>query len=315
MRLMSPTRLASLAVAATLCGLAFWHLRAGPESTPGALREAIRALFGHDIEVSARLIIAAEFGGAAAVLLVGNGFLSMAASVAGIFVALACLSRALSVGGMMAPIGGMALFGALLFVSYRAATLARAQREAEPSPRRGLSPGWSLLGAIAAMTTSAHFAASAQFKSADVAPSSAAAPAQTAPAIELDMKTFVGQPLSQSPLGKYMPELESLCSAANAPEGAYVVVYSPSCGTCYSLFRDNFSMPRPQKVIAIAIPLADGAVSAATEPPAPIECFECVERVLPQGPRWLVASPMVLRIEGGIVTCAADRFGGDCLPR
>jgi hypothetical protein len=24
---------------------------------------------------------------------------------------------------------------------------------------------------------------------------------------------------------------------------------------------------------------------------------------------------MVLRIEGGIVTCAADRLGGDCLPR
>ena len=315
MRLTSPTRFASLVVAATLCGLAFWHLRAGPESTPGALREAIRALFGYDLEVSARLIVAAEFGGAAAVLLVGNGFLSMAASVAGMFVALACLSRALAVGGVLAPIGGMALFGALLFVSYNAAKAARAQREAEQSPRRGLSPGWSLLGAIAAMTTSAHFAASAQFKSAEGAPLPGAAPTQAVPSIDLDMKAFVGQPLSQSPLGKYMTELESLCSAANAPEGAYIVVYSPSCGTCYSLFRDNFSMPRPQKVIAIAIPLADGAVSAATEPPAPIECFECVERVLPQGPRWLVASPMVLRIEGGIVTCAADRFGGDCLPR
>ena len=315
MRLMSPTRFASLAVAATLCGLAFWQLRAGPESTPGALREAIRALFGYDLEVAARLIIAAEFGGAAAVLLVGNGFLSMTASIAGLFVALACLSRSLSVGGMLAPIGAMALFGALLFLSYKAAKTARALREAEESPRRGLSPAWSLLGAIAAMTTSAHFAASAQFKSAEGASAPAPAPSQTVPSIDLDMRAFVGQPLSQSPLGKYMPELESLCSTANAPDGAYVVVYSPSCGTCYSLFRDNFSMPRPQRVIAIAIPLADGAVSAATEPPAPIECFECVERTLPQGPRWLVASPMVLRIEGGIVTCAADRLGGDCLPR
>jgi hypothetical protein len=315
MRLMSPTRFASLAVAATLCGLAFWQLRAGPESTPGALREAIRALFGYDLEVAARLIIAAEFGGAAAVLLVGNGFLSMTASIAGLFVALACLSRSLSVGGMLAPIGAMALFGALLFMSYKAAKTARALREAEESPRRGLSPAWSLLGAIAAMTTSAHFAASAQFKSAEGASAPAPAPSQTVPSIDLDMRAFVGQPLSQSPLGKYMPELESLCSTANAPDGAYVVVYSPSCGTCYSLFRDNFSMPRPQRVIAIAIPLADGAVSAATEPPAPIECFDCVERTLPQGPRWLVASPMVLRIEGGIVTCAADRLGGDCLPR
>ena len=315
MRLMSPTRFASLAVAATLCGLAIWQLRAGPESTPGALREAIRALFGYDLEVAARLIIAAEFGGAAAVLLVGNGFLSMTASIAGLFVALACLSRSLSVGGMLAPIGAMALFGALLFLSYKAAKTARALREAEESPRRGLSPAWSLLGAIAAMTTSAHFAASAQFKSAEGASAPAPAPSQTVPSIDLDMRAFVGQPLSQSPLGKYMPELESLCSTANAPDGAYVVVYSPSCGTCYSLFRDNFSMPRPQRVIAIAIPLADGAVSAATEPPAPIECFECVERTLPQGPRWLVASPMVLRIEGGIVTCAADRLGGDCLPR
>ena len=315
MRLMSPTRFASLAVAATLCGLAIWQLRAGPESTPGALREAIRALFGYDLEVAARLIIAAEFGGAAAVLLVGNGFLSMTASIAGLFVALACLSRSLSVGGMLAPIGAMALFGALLFLSYKAAKTARALREAEESPRRGLSPAWSLLGAIAAMTTSAHFAASAQFKSAEGASAPAPAPSQTVPSIDLDMRAFVGQPLSQSPLGKYMPELESLCSAANAPDGAYVVVYSPSCGTCYSLFRDNFSMPRPQRVIAIAIPLADGAVSAATEPPAPIECFDCVERTLPQGPRWLVASPMVLRIEGGIVTCAADRLGGDCLPR
>lgn len=74
-------------------------------------------------------------------------------------------------------------------------------------------------------------------------------------------------------------------------------------------------MPRPELVIALAVPMSDDATSAASDAPRPIECLGCEELSLPVGPNWLVAPPMVLKVEGGVLTCVADRFGGDCLPK
>lgn len=309
-------RVASTIVALSFAGLAAWHLHAGPESTPAAIREVLRWIFDYDLEVAARLLIAAECAVAAAVFLVGNRFISLVACAAGGFAALAGLSRAVREGGILPAAGATLLFAGLLWLSWRS----RAP-DPKPSDRRGLSPSWSLLGAIAAATAAAHLSANLSRESGGPGVGSAPPTAANAPAgggvptIDLEMRPFANKPIGESVLARYLPELNELCSPENAPAGAYVVVYSPFCETCYSLFLDNFSIPRAEKVIAISIPLADGAESAARDAPRPIDCLECTEIALPQGPNWLVASPMVLKVENGIVTCVADRFGGDCLPK
>ena len=69
-----------------------------------------------------------------------------------------------------------------------------------------------------------------------------------------------------------------------------------------------------ERVVAIEIPLADNATSAAAaEYHGPIECPSCEFDMLPPGPLWLVAPPMTVKVERGVVTCVADRFGGDCV--
>ncbi|MEY3143868.1 MAG: hypothetical protein RLY21_2361 [Planctomycetota bacterium] len=306
MTILRSPRLASIALAVFLAGLALAQLQLGPDSTPAPMREIIVWLFGYGPELAARLIVAVELAAAAAVLVAGTRFLALLVAGAAVFFALACVSRAVTGGGLLWPIVSLALaLGILLY--------ARASRPSPPREgRRGLSPAWPALGAIAAATLAGQWTASASFADPAAKAASAKAPARpTAPSIDLDMRAFEGKPLSESVLAKHLPQVVELC----ATQDAYVVVYSPYCESCHTLFRDIFSVPRPERVIAVAVPMSDDAVSAATEEPRPIECLDCDELSLPKGPNWIVAPPMVLKVQGGVVTCVADRLGGDCLPK
>ena len=306
MKILRSPRIASLALAVFLAGLAIAQLRMGPESTPAPLRELIVWLFGYRPDLAARIIVGLEFAAAAAVLIAGTRFLALAVAGACAFFALACVSRAATDGGLLWPVVSLGLSIALVLQ-------ARASR---PTPaadgRRGLSPAWSALGAIAAATLAGQWTASASFvEPAAKAAAEKAPPRPTVPSIDLDMRAFEGKPLSESVLAKYVPQVVELCESGDA----YIVVYSPYCESCHLLFRDIFGVPRPERVIAVAVPMSDDAVSAATEEPRPIECLNCEELSLPKGPNWVVAPPMVLKVKDGVVTCVADRLGGDCLPK
>ena len=305
MKILRSPRVASLALAAFLVALAVAQLRLGSDSTPAPLRELLAWAFGYTPELAARLIVAIELAAAAAVLVAGTRFLAVVVAGATAFFSLACVSRAVTDGSLLWP--SVSLVCSVALVVY-----ARATQPAPPRDgRRGLSPAWPALGAIAAATATGQWTASASF--ADPAAATAAkAPARpTVPSIDLDMRPFEGKPLSESVLAKYVPQVVELCG----DQAAYIVVYSPYCESCHTLFRDIFGVPRSERVIAVAVPMSDDAVSAASEPPRPIECLDCDELSLPKGPNWIVAPPMVLKIEGGVVTCVADRLGGDCLPK
>ncbi len=306
--LLRSPRTASLALAAFLVALGLVQLRLGPDATPDPARELLAWLFGYDAKVAARLIVAIEFAAASAVLVAGTRFLALAVSVVAAFFALACVSRAVTNGGLAFPALSLAVSIAFVLLA----------RWSQPSPpaegRRGLSPAWPALGAIAAATSVGHWSSAASFHSPDAAPRAAAAKDEKpspVPTIDLEMRPFEGRPLSESTLAKYLPQLVELCAARDA----YIVVYSPYCESCFTLFTGTFGVPRPELVIAVAVPMSDDATSASTEAPRPIECLDCVELSLPKGPNWMVAPPMVLKIESGILTCVADRFGGDCLPK
>jgi hypothetical protein len=127
-------------------------------------------------------------------------------------------------------------------------------------------------------------------------------------AIDFDMKPFVGRMLSESPVGTYMPELVARIGA----EDAVIVFYNPYCEACHTLFAENFSTPRTELSIAVEIPIAAGATLATDQPPEPIVCAMCEKTSLPPGPAWMIAAPMTVRVEKGVVRCVSDRFGGDC---
>lgn len=314
MKLLRSPRTASLALAVFLAGLALVQLRLGSEATPAPMRELLAWGFGYTPELAARLVVAIELAAAAAVLVAGTRFLALLVAGAAAFFSLACVSRAVTGGGLLWPVISLAASVAVLLY-------ARASQPSPPSDgRRGLSPAWPALAAIAAATMTGNWTASASFANPAAAvakgggkspPPKSPPPKSTVPSIDLDMRAFEGKPLSESVLAKYVPQVVELC----ASQDAYIVVYSPYCESCHTLFRDIFTVPRAERVIAVAVPMGDDAVSAATEAPRPIECLNCEELSLPKGPNWVVAPPMVLKVQGGVVTCVADRLGGDCLPK
>ena len=107
-------RIVSTALALLLCACAFLQLSWGVASVPAPLALALRALFGYDEAVAARLVVGIEFAAAAAVLCVGRRFFALFVAAAMTFIALACVSRAMREGGMMWSVIALVLSAGLL---------------------------------------------------------------------------------------------------------------------------------------------------------------------------------------------------------
>ena len=311
-------RTRAFAVAAWVAALAALQLSRGPDAAPAPLVELESFLFGHAPEVAARVVIALEFALAAATLAAGTRFMAAATAILSAFVALSCLSRGVRVGGAVEPAIALSISLALVFYATRAVPAA-----ATVHRRHGLGPAWTACAAILAGTVAAQVTAGIGFgltveRSAGGADdhaghSHAAPPAAQTVSIDLDLKPFEGRAIADSPLPGYLPELEAIVDALAPGQAAYLVFYNPNCETCHTVFEDYFQVPRAEAVVAIEIPIADGAISAATEPARPIDCPACERLALPKGPAWLIAPPMIVRIRDGAIECVADRFGGDCL--
>lgn len=292
----------SVLAAALLLGCAWFQFSRGPEATSVPLRELMEALFGYDAVVAARLIVALELALAAAVLVIQGRIAPMACAGLVGFVALAGVSAALRQGGIAPP--AIALFCAIAVI----ALAARLKPAALDAPRRrGLSPGWRTVVGLAAGTLAANLTAEVEFKP-QVAISEAEAKAR-AMSIDLDLKPYIGKALSESPVGTYLPRLVERIGS----QATFIVFYNPNCDACHSLFESYFSNPRPELVIAVEIPPAEGAVILHDGHLGEIQCPQCEFETLAPGPLWLIAPPMTVKVEAGVITCVADRFGGDCL--
>jgi hypothetical protein len=256
------------------------------------------------------LIASSTVAGAVIVFLYGvifeNRFLPIVACALGTFVSLACVSRALSAGGLGFPV--VALAASLVLLWWMLRTRPRPVG-VHATPRRGLSPGWTALGAIALATGTGAVAGRATDPN---------RPVETAPKpagpkvvnVDFDMHPFVGQRVEETPIGASLPGL----AERTRGQTTFVVFYLPNCHACHSLFDQFFSSPRLEQVFTVEIPPADGVPQVDTgEEPEPIVCVGCEPLLLPTGPNYLVASPMVVKIEDGVVTCVSDRFKGECL--
>ncbi len=300
------TRFVSIRVLCLVVALGYWscaayQLWAGSASTPLPLRELCAFLLSYESETAAHLVVGLEFGLGAAVLAAGTRVAGvLGAGLLG-FVALSSVSASLRTGSFLPSFLMLVVaVGLLLWSRWIPRPAPRA------SERRGLSPAWSAFAGIAAGTVASHLAAHTSFKP-DRAIGEAEARAR-AMSIDLDLKPYIGIRLKDSPLASYLPAvIEEV-----GDDTAFIIFYNPLCDACHTLFDSVLMEPRTERFFAIEIPLAADAVVAPHEELGPIECPPCVFDSLPPGPLWLIAPPMTVKVERGVITCVADRFGGDC---
>jgi len=292
-------RALSLAAALLLTAAAATQLRLGAGSVPAPLVQASISLFEWTPEAAARTIVAIELAVAAAVLVAGTRWLACASLVAIAFVSLACVSAGIRTSGWILDSLVLALSLGLLWIASRGADPTRPLR-------RGLSPAWTALLAIGAGTMAARLSASVDFHR--VVENDAQAKARIN-SIDLDLKPFVGRMVADSPIATYLPRIAAEIGDATT----FIVFYNPRCDACHSLFEAHFAQPRLERVIAVEIPPAADAVLVDVDHHGPIECPICQFETLPPGPLWLVAPPMTVKVERGVIVCVADRFGGDCI--
>ena len=117
-------------------------------------------------------------------------------------------------------------------------------------------------------------------------------------------------------IGKSWRELEIFQFMPVWPENMddqkrYVVIYSRTCEDCEDMFWNDLVKPLEPPVIAIEIP-ADK--ETLTSPNAwEIPETNCILMNLPLGTDWIISSPMSLRLENGVVTCAEEGDHKGCL--
>jgi len=100
-----------------------------------------------------------------------------------------------------------------------------------------------------------------------------------------------------------------------APDGPgirYVIFYRKDCGHCHELLSTRFSGDLPYPATVIAVPDKGGFPAEGNYP---MPCTECSRTELPAGCDWFFETPVVVRIENGIVTCAGevDPEAPDCI--
>lgn len=83
----------------------------------------------------------------------------------------------------------------------------------------------------------------------------------------------------------------------------YVLLYRKDCDHCHDLMEVYFSDVLPAPVLAVAVPEKSGF---PTENVQPFPCGECQLAELPAGIDWFFQTPVLIRLENGVVACAAE---------
>lgn len=117
-------------------------------------------------------------------------------------------------------------------------------------------------------------------------------------------KTWVGKPLRE----------QKLALAIERPlpndfeRGDWLVVFSRSdCEDCQSLYRANFAVPRPERILKVTVPDSRGT-------PLGMPCVGCEERMVfrvkagetGKSPEYVFRTPVVVRMKDGIVTAVCE---------
>jgi hypothetical protein len=122
-------------------------------------------------------------------------------------------------------------------------------------------------------------------------------------------ESWEGLPVEETEILEYLPQLRALV----LDQPTLVAFYRPNCGSCHDLFDGFFGERLPARVIAVRVPPADGVELAESDLPEDVYCADCVKLSLPEGPVWLVDSPLLVGFVDGKVACVSTEDFQRCV--
>ena len=122
-------------------------------------------------------------------------------------------------------------------------------------------------------------------------------------------ESWVGLPIEETEILEYLPQLRALV----LDQPTLVAFYRPNCGSCHDLFDGFFSERLPVRVVAVQVPPADGVELTESDLPDDVYCADCVKLALPEGPVWLVESPLLVEFVDGKVACVSTEDFQRCV--
>ncbi len=110
---------------------------------------------------------------------------------------------------------------------------------------------------------------------------------------------WLGRPWAELDIADFLPPLPD--EAAAGP--FYVLFYRTTCDHCHELMEVLFSGELTVPTLAVSVPDKGGFV---TEGAYPFPCGGCATAELPVGCDWFFSTPVLVRLEAGVVACAAE---------
>ncbi len=141
------------------------------------------------------------------------------------------------------------------------------------------------------------------------APVSAAASAPALPSYYLpEYATWIGKPWRDLEIAGWVRG-----APADLDQGMhFLVFYRKDCPHCHDLLELHFQGALPYPTTVVAVPDRGGFPASNV---FPMPCTECGQAELPAGVDWFMQTPVVVRLEDGVVKCAAevDPSAPECL--
>ena len=112
-----------------------------------------------------------------------------------------------------------------------------------------------------------------------------------------DFENWVGTPLASHPLARLISRpLPDWIDT----DRFHMILYRADCEHCHTLLEDFFFGSLDTKAIAVAIPDIDPANAMG------MPCEECTLHSFPEGPQYVIATPILLTIEDGMILAVCE---------
>ena len=113
--------------------------------------------------------------------------------------------------------------------------------------------------------------------------------------------------LEETEISRFLPELNDMVGT----ETTVVMFYSPYCEVCHEIFDTMIAPDPPARVIAIEVPAAGDPSTRDMPEKTDIHCPDCVMLNLPEGPMWLITTPVLMTMQNGVITCVSTATDAD----
>ena len=136
-----------------------------------------------------------------------------------------------------------------------------------------------------------------------------AAPALPSYWYATDIEGWVGKRWNEIDLFHYMKTKPSGMDRG----GRIVVFYSRTCDHCEAMFNDDLATDPGLAATVTAVEVPQSKVQLTDPKGWSMPETACELLSLPLGADWIITTPMTLRIEDGVITCAQENEHKNCM--